>query len=160
MAFDEDLLAIYAPLKALAIAKCLNYQDAEDIVHAALVRCMEKRDQFEMGSNLYGWAAKIMTNIIIDKYRKKTELLVEDDTLSSLGGSTESGASIKMDIIKCLEELPESQRQPLLLNSVEGFTAKEIAQQLSSKLNTVLSQLARARKAFGQCIEQAPEPAL
>jgi RNA polymerase sigma-70 factor (ECF subfamily) len=156
MAFDTDLVEIYGRLKARAISKCLNFSDAADLVQETMVRCMERRDQFEAGTNLYGWAARVMNNLLIDKYRKKTETLVEADTLSALGGSVESGVAIKLDILKCLEGLPESQRQPLLLNSVQGFTAQEIADQLSTKLNTVLSQLARARKLFGACINQAP----
>ena len=155
--FFEQLVALYGPLMAFAMKKRLSVPDAQDLVQEALTRSMERRAQFESGTNLYGWTVKIMTNLMIDKYRKKKEVLVGDDTLGALGGNVESGVSTMLDIRKCLDQLPESQRQPLLMNAAQGFTAREIADLLSSKLNTVLSQLARGRKAFGECIGQVPE---
>ena len=50
------------------------------------------------------------------------------------------------DLNYCLQQLPDDQRQVLLLVSVEGFTYKEVAKIMDVPLGTVMSRLSRARK--------------
>jgi len=157
--FDQALVGLYGPLKGMALAKTNNYSDAEDLVQQTLLKCLERENTFQPGTNLVAWAVTVLKNLNIDNYRKKTEVLVEGETLEFLGGSVEEGVSNKIDILKCLEVLSVKQREVLLLNVNEGWTAKEIAEMLGSKINTVLSQMARARKRFGLCIDAEPEPA-
>jgi len=50
------------------------------------------------------------------------------------------------EVLKGVMELPDAQRETLLLVYVEGFTYKEAAEILEIPIGTVMSRLAAARK--------------
>lgn len=152
MDFKQELLALYGRLMAKALAICLNAIDAEDLTQATMLRCLERETSYQSETNLFGWAATIMKNIHIDRLRKKTEIGVEKETLETLSGGEDSGDALRIDIIKCLEELTEVRREVILLNSIVGKTAREISEDMSISLNTILSHIARGRLEFSACI--------
>jgi RNA polymerase sigma-70 factor (ECF subfamily) len=90
-------------------------------------------------------------NLIIDWYRKKKE--------SSLDALTESGVDFTGDglhsvtdkaevaeVLAMIQALDDESREVLLLRYVEGFSPKEIADQLREPPNTVSVRIHRALK--------------
>ena len=152
MDFKQELLALYGRLMAKALAICLNATDAEDLTQATMLRCLERETSYQSGTNLFGWAATIMKNIHLDRLRKKTEIGVEKETLETLSGGEDSGDALRIDIIKCLKELAEVRREVILLNTIVGKTAREISEDMSISLNTILSHIARGRLDFSNCM--------
>ena len=72
MSFTDNLTAVYGNLKAIAVSrvtKYAGYQEAEEVLHDTLIRCIELRNRFEEGTNLVTWCVAVMKNI--EKERTK-----------------------------------------------------------------------------------------
>ena len=169
MNFGDNLLKLYAPLMATALKLCkkdpkdkttrTDKANAEDLVQAAMLKCLENQEKFKEGTNLYAWAVTILKNHRIDMMRKKTPDFVDPETLKEhpetpeeYPDKKEKDSILKLSIQRCLDSLNETRRSVLILNA-QGQTAREISELLGFPINTALSHLARAKKAFGACID-------
>lgn len=62
-----------------------------------------------------------------------------------------------LDLMTGLQRLSLEQREILLLYALHGFSYQEIAAQLDIPIGTVMSRLARARKALGPAVSRPSE---
>lgn len=71
--------------------------------------------------------------------------------------SPEVGAMLRLDMGKILEQLPEIQRQVLILYEQDGMKGKEIGELLGINVNTVWTHLRRARAELNGRLKNAKE---
>lgn len=165
--FADQAMEYMPQLYSAALRMTRNRADAEDLVQEAYLKAYRGFGGFEEGTNLRAWLFRILTNTFINSYRSKkrrpdeTELdEVEDFYLyRRLGGleAVRSGRSAEdelMDVFTdgqvqgAIEALPEQYRLAVLLSDVEGFSYKEIAEQLDVPIGTVMSRLHRGRRSL------------
>ena len=143
-----------------------NNADAEDLVQETYLRAYKSFDSFTEGTNLRAWLFRILTNIHISNYRRRSRRPVEselseidnmylyrrlgrDGRSVSLGRSAEDellSSLTSKDVHMAVESLPEIHRLAVLLADVEGFTYSEIAEILDVPVGTVMSRIHRGRK--------------
>jgi RNA polymerase sigma-70 factor (ECF subfamily) len=83
---------------------------------------------------------------------------LEDDLAWSAPPEDRAGMQ---DVLRATMELSFEHRQILLLVGVEGLSYRQVAEELSLPLGTVMSRLARARERLRQALESpgtAPAP--
>ena len=68
---QTDLIKEMPKLHRFANRLCRNRDEAEDLLQATLLRALEKKDQFDDGTNLFGWTSKIMYNQFVSTYRRR-----------------------------------------------------------------------------------------
>jgi len=173
MNFGDELWKLYKPLMSVALSFYrstgsdekgydTNRADAQDLVQATLLKCLENEDKFQKGTNLFAWAVTVLKNHKRDLVRKKSPDIEDPDELVKLSeksqrkATEDSDAVLKLSIERCLGKLTDTRRTALIL-STQGQTAREISNLLGTSINTVLSHLARAKKAFGACIDPEGE---
>ena len=147
---------------ALGLAKN-NQDDAADLVQETYLRAMRFQNRFQPGTNLRAWLFKILRNVYIDSYwRRSREPPIED--LESGGGSATMtevegvhGAGlgplnrlVRVDLGHALDELPDPFRTAILLSDVEGLSIEEIAEIMDCPKNTVKTRLFRGRSLLRQ----------
>jgi len=129
--------------------------DAEDVVQESYVKAHRAltSGRFDGRASLKTWLYRIVTRTAIDHKRsqKRGERLVESDAL--LEGAFDGGAQAESHVaLRELEEwlatLPLEQRSALVLQSMEGFTNREIAGILECSEGAVEQRLVRARAAL------------
>ena len=143
-----------------------NNADAEDLVQETYLRAYKSFDSFTEGTNLRAWLFRILTNIHISNYRRRSRRPVEselseidnmylyrrlgrDGRSASLGRSAEDellSSLTSKEVHMAVESLPEIHRLAVLLADVEGFTYSEIAEILDVPVGTVMSRIHRGRK--------------
>ena len=162
--FSELAMPYMSALYSAALRMTRNPSDAEDLVQETYLRAYRGFGGFQEGTNLKAWLYKILTNTFINTYRAKKrrpEQVDLDDTedfflYRRLGGleAVEAQRSPESEVLdaipdelvkEALESLPEQFRMAVLLADVEGFSYKEIAEQLNIPIGTVMSRLARAK---------------
>ncbi len=127
-------------------------RDAEDLVQRTCVRVLEKQQQFRDGSSFHSWVFTITHSIWKNEIRSRQTRpvsLVDETTTENVEDVSQANAEQKiqlMQILQCIEALPEDQRAAILLVAVEGFSYKESAKILDIPIGTVMSRLARARQ--------------
>ncbi|GGK55588.1 RNA polymerase sigma factor [Salinarimonas ramus] len=150
-AFGRALVALVPNLRRYALSLCRSRDIADDLVQSACERALAGRDGFEPGTRMDAWLLRILRNVWIDRFRKvRTEgVPVGIDAAFDLAGEdgARTGESrLLLDAAgRAIMNLPDEQREVLLLVCVEELSYREAAATLDIPIGTVMSRLARAR---------------
>lgn len=126
-------------------------QDAMDAAQDALIRIYTKIDSYEEKAQFRTWVQRIVTNICIDKFRRKrpSVSIDEHELVFQSSDSVEAevlSAYAAEDIRDAIDKLPDHHRTVVVLRYLQDFSYNEIAESLNLPLNTVKSYLFRARQ--------------
>ena len=167
--FTTEAMQYAQSLYSTALRMTRNQSDAEDLVQETYLKAFRSYGSFETGTNLKAWLFRILTNTFINTYRAKQRRPQESDLgsvedlflykrLPSLAGLSESAEEQLLDLFpaaevrEAIENLPETFLLPMLLNDVEGFSYKEVAEILDIPIGTVMSRLHRGRKTMHEAL--------
>ncbi|MEH6473553.1 MAG: RNA polymerase sigma factor [Halopseudomonas sp.] len=156
----EAMVALQPRLRRFAYGLAGSMDDADELVQCTYERALPRLDQWQVGTRLDSWLYRILQNIWFNQLRAKRvrgEHLPHADT-DDLGcdrQQRQTEASMMLDRVRsCIQFLPEDQRAPLLLVSVEGLSYKEAAEVLDVPMGTLTSRLSRGRLALLQLMEK------
>jgi len=116
--------------------------DAEDAVQTALLRVYRNASGYRDRWSGSTWLYRVLTNVCIDHWRKRRQLAEAPDP----GDALESRPADRLDIDRALAKLPAEARAILLLCYIEGLPYAEIARVRGISVNTVKTQLSRAKR--------------
>ncbi len=142
--------------------KVRTQEDAEDILQDVWYQFSGLADAGEI-ENVSGWLYQVARNKVIDLYRKKKPVSLEDlgyqnedrelDFNEILFIDESENPELQMfkdlfweELLDALEELPENQRQVFILNEFEDLTLQEIADKNNENLKTIISRKGYAVK--------------
>lgn len=126
-----------------------NRDDAEDVLQDSFIKILLNINQYRGEGNFEGWMKRITVNTALTYLKEKQKIKFE--TADKLYIVDEPEEEIDQDIkaeyiLECLNELPMGYRTIFNLYLVEGFSHKEIADQLGIKEATSRSQYSKARQ--------------
>lgn len=135
-----------------------NASDAEDLLQATLLRAIEKQHLFKEDTNLYSWVSKIMFNLFVSTYRRKTKFETQYDPepyieAQSINASQEKKMEVK-DVSIAMDQLSDQHKDILVKICVEGASYAQVADELSIPVGTVRSRLSRARDNLQEALEE------
>ena len=150
-------------LYAVVYGMIRNREDARDLTQEAFVKAYRNLQSFRLEAGFYTWLYRIAMNLTIDfarKRKRRGQLASFDENVAQHdedGGiaeiHVEEGPGRLLErkqtlsrIMDAMEELPEDQRQVVLLRELEGLSYKEIAEAMGIPEGTVMSRLFYARK--------------
>lgn len=149
------------------ISRFVGNDRAEDIFQETFYRVIRSKDSYKVRAKFSTWLFTIAHNVCVDHLRKSGRVsLVSiseplststdgtrtyEDTLES-GDAGPSEKSIDEEMNSCIErlilELPEPQRQVLLLRQFGDMSFKEIARTVGCRVNTAKSRMRYALEAL------------
>jgi RNA polymerase sigma-70 factor (ECF subfamily) len=143
--------ALYERYCRKMLVVCLRYSkttaEAEDILQEGFVKVFNGLKDFRQESKLETWITRIMVNTALNVQRRKLYLYpmvdVEDINLPDVELSV-SGINFRQ-LLEIIQTLPHGCQIVFNLFAIEGFSHKEIAEQLGISEGTSKSQFARAR---------------
>lgn len=131
---------------------------ADDLVQDTLERACDRWQLWKAGSDLRAWLFTLMHNLFIDGARRAKRQAGQridiDDAapeLAAPAGATEQ----VLDLQRCLQRLPEEQREVLLLVTLQDLSYEEVARVTGTPVGTVMSRLSRARSRLRELMEGA-----
>ena len=137
----------------------VNPELAEDLVHDAFLKAIDKQSTYKGKGNFEGWLRQIVVNTALMYLRNekthKERRIVEINEKIDFAETTEneSGKSIideaqftDNDLLEAIDALPLHHKMVFNLYVIDNFSHKQIAQQLNISEGTSKSHLARARK--------------
>lgn len=145
---------LYEQYKTYLYGICLRYaktpHEAQDILQEGFFRILKDIKQFS-GTSLKAWMRKVMVNsalMHIRKYRKIEFSVLEVEKLENtkLSEDTFKIKDRANAVIHLIQQLPLSYQTVFNLRAMEGYSFKEIAQQLDANEATLRSHYLRARK--------------
>jgi len=145
---------LYRQLAPKMFAVCLRYMGdrdaAEDVLQDGFVTLFTKLDNYSGDGSFEGWARKIFVNTALMSLRKNDVLRdsFEVETIQDTGIDNAPSALQQIgykELMLLVESLPVGFRTVFNMYVVEGYSHKEIADNLGISENTSRSQLQRAR---------------
>jgi RNA polymerase sigma-70 factor, ECF subfamily len=143
-----------------------NRENAEDLVQETYLKAFRGFASFQPGTNFRAWMFQILKNTFLNSCseakRRATVPLESEEALPALVVNSDSAESRLADrsrsdtIRHAIEQLPIAFREVILLCDVEDASYREIAEILSIPIGTVMSRLARARKAVRESLSRCP----
>ena len=128
---------------------------AEDIFQDTFLKVIQsvKAGKYYDNGKFLSWVMRIAHNLIIDHFRrlKQMNTLSNDDFESDLFNSSKLSDStiedtmirvqIRKDVRKLIEQLPDDQREVVILRHYSGLSFKEIADLTDVSINTALGRM-------------------
>jgi len=161
--FEEEALELADQVFRVARGLVNSREEAEDLVQETYARAFRSWRSFTPGTNLRAWLLRILTNLNIDRGRRRQrnpdpQPLEEGDYFlynkleQSAGRPLEEEQVVERlsqnDVVDALTAVPHDFRDVLVLVDIGDFSYQDAAQILDIPIGTVMSRLHRARRAL------------
>ncbi|WP_137390673.1 sigma-70 family RNA polymerase sigma factor [Rhodoligotrophos defluvii] len=136
-------------LRAFAYSLCGNGDEADDLVQETLMRSWANIESFEEGTNLRAWLFTILRNAFYSERRRRRNEVDngEGEAEARLVDIPRQDSHMDFqDFREALADLPEEQREALILVGASGFSYEEAAEICGCRVGTVKSRVSRARR--------------
>jgi RNA polymerase sigma-70 factor, ECF subfamily len=148
--FVNALVAQLPQLRRYAIALAGNAAFADDLVQDTIEKALRQSEQLRELELLPRWLRRILHNLYIDDIRRNRGRGTQQDIMDladhpdlSIPAADGGGGR---DFLRAMNALNVEHRRILLLVGLEDLSYREIAEELSVPIGTVMSRLARARE--------------
>lgn len=142
---------LYNTLSGKMLGVCMRYAkstfEAEDMLQSGFIKVFSEIKHFRGEGSLEGWIRRIIVNTAISVYRQNMRAVATVD----IDSSYESGQHYELDtleyrdLLALIRTLPDGYRMVFNMYAIEGYSHKEIAEQLNISEGASKSQLSRAR---------------
>jgi RNA polymerase sigma-70 factor (ECF subfamily) len=153
--FRADLVGIIPHLRAFARSLTRNREQADDLVHDAVVRALSAANQFRPGTNFKAWMFTILRNLYYNEGRKDRSRCVSLDgmtiELEATPASQEASLEFR-DFRRAYWQLTDAHREVLILIGASGLSYEEAAQVCNCAVGTIKSRISRARHELAQLL--------
>ncbi len=139
----------------------------EDIFQDAFIKVIKtlKKGKYNEEGKFLPWVMRISHNLVIDYFRKNNRLPKFDNSgdfniFSVLGDGSLNAekslikAQVESDIKRLIEELPEDQKDVLVMRIYKDMSFKEISERTGVSINTALGRMRYALINMRKVIEK------
>lgn len=154
--FRQDILALVPHLRAFARNLCHGADMAEDLAQEALVKAWRSQHYFEPGTNLKAWLFTILRNEFYSQRRRSWRQTHWDEVKAgriATPPDPQFWALQLSDTERGLRDLPDGQREALVLVAAAGFSYEEAAEICGTAVGTIKSRVARGRLALTDILD-------
>jgi RNA polymerase sigma-70 factor, ECF subfamily len=148
-AFHDDVAQHLCRLQRFARRLAGSPSFADDLVQETVLRALVHADQFKPGTNLLAWLMTILRNAYFSEMRREKRLTDLDPEMAAalpgVGGQQEWHARWH-ELTERFEELPDVQREAILLVGAQGFSYHHAAEIAGCAVGTMKSRVSRARQ--------------
>lgn len=128
----------YAPMVHAIVLSRAPESETEDIVQEVFVEAMEGLTKLKKDGSFGSWLAAIARNRAA-RYHRRPKLVALPTDLEA----AESRTGEALEVIRIIQELPETYCETLIMRLVEGMTGPEIAERTGMKPGSVRVNLHR-----------------
>lgn len=154
--FRTALLEAIPSLRAFARMLSGNAATADDLVQETMLKAWAARSRFVQGASMGAWTRVILRNLYYSQHRhvRYTGHHIEIDAAHQLGVPPQQEGHIALaDLARALRQLPDEQREALIMVGAGGMTCEEAAALCNCPLGTMKSWLRRGRAALRALVE-------
>ncbi len=164
-ALEELFLRYRQPVYRLVYRSVRNSDDAEDITQEVFIKAFERLHTFREQSRFSTWLMRIALNLCTDHARmqKRRQELLQKEAAGKLAWMThpyppDPDEVVHENIVRdlfyqALQQLPEAQRQLIVMRDLEEMEYEEMAHILGCTVGGVKLRVMRARRALKAKLE-------
>lgn len=142
----------FSAMMSMVIRYKKNEEDQITIINNAFMKALDKIDSFDISKEFIPWVCQITRNELIDSYRKEKNYgQLFDFESENEGHELESDSLHDLEVEheylrNLLQTLPPATNLVFNLYAVEGYSSKEICEELNIGYETVKWHIKEARK--------------
>jgi len=169
---DENSLAILIArhkqrIYSFVYSKVYDRDVAEDIFQDTFIKVINtlKKGRYNEEGKFLPWVMRIAHNLVIDHFRRNNRMpkfdnsgefsifsILSDDSLNAEKRLIKD--QVESDVRKLIQELPEDQKEVLLMRVYKDMSFKEIAERTDVSINTALGRMRYALINLRKVIEK------
>lgn len=152
--------ALYRLFFDKMLAMCRRYTQDEDqqisIINDGFLKVFKKIDQYNYGGSFEGWVRRLVFTSLSDYFRKENKYLKfmifekEDMPISAIPEES----LYYQDVIELVNLLPLKTKEVFHKYAIEGYTHKDIGEELNISTGTSKWHLSEARKMLQQLLSE------
>ncbi|OAN81776.1 RNA polymerase subunit sigma [Jannaschia sp. EhC01] len=151
----DEIVEHLGALRAFARSLTRNASAADDLVQDTVVKAWSNIDKFQAGTNMRAWLFTILRNTFYSLRRKRSREVedIDGDMAARLSEKpAHDGRLAMMDFAAAFAQLPDEQREALLLVGATGFSYEEAADMCDCAVGTIKSRANRGRKRLAELL--------
>lgn len=152
----DELIDHLPALRAFALSLTRDSAAADDLVQDTIVKAWTNMDKFQPGTNLRAWLFTIQRNHFYSDRRKTRREVNDTDGIHAARQTTRpehDGRLAMNDFRHAFEQLPDEQREALVLVGAYGFSYEEAATMTGVAIGTVKSRANRGRRRLADLLQ-------
>ena len=155
--------ALYRHFAPRVLGVCVRYArsraQADDWLQETFIRVFGRLEQFRGEGPFDAWVRRVAVTTCLDHYRADAPRW-RDEPLEAAADLTSDDADAltnlgQQDLLRLVGRLPDGYRLVLNLYCLEGYSHREIGQQLGIDERTSSSQLFKARRLLAEWVRRA-----
>lgn len=149
--------AVHEPFVRYCSSRSYGIMETEDLVQETILATLQAFSSIRKKEKLLSFMIGTVNNIMKNKWRrKKFKAQWNEELLEKLESQTPS-PEVALDIhylLKAMDQLPDQQKEALLLFEVSGFSIKEVAKIQDSSVAAVKTRLHRSRQKLRELLTE------
>ncbi|WP_224816401.1 RNA polymerase sigma factor [Hasllibacter sp. MH4015] len=159
----DEIVEHLQSLRAFARSLSRNAATADDLVQDTVLKAWSNIDKFQPGTNMRAWLFTILRNTFYSMRRKRSREVADVD--GEMAGRlsekpAHDGHLVMKDFAAAFAQLPDEQREALLLVGASGFSYEEAADMCGCAVGTIKSRANRGRKRLSEIMELSEDEPL
>ena len=160
---SRSIVDLIPALRAFARTFCRVPDDADDLVQETLAKGLANLDKFEPGTRMKSWLFTIMRNTHYTRVKvaaREAPGLLDCASGRPVSEASQDWSVQSSEVHQAIQQLPEHQREVLMLIGVLGVSYEETADICGCAVGTVKSRLNRARAGVLEFLGEASSQGL
>ena len=146
--FDEFYAGSFRKVTSQVYAMIGDLDEATECVQEAFVRAWAHRRKLSRADYPEAWVRTTAYRLAVSRWRRRrTAQRPPDRALGSSGVTPEVDAS-HVALVAALRQLPEEQRQALVLHHIADLPVRQVAAEVGCPEGTIKARLSRGRTAL------------
>jgi len=156
---QRELFDRFSPLMlGVAMRYIKDKERAEDVLQDGFIKVFKNIYRFEHKGSLEGWIRRIIVNTALDqlrKYKKEQTNIELDDVSFELVQKSDAEERLQAEVLmEIIQQLPDGYRIVFNMFAIEGYSHKEIADELNITESTSKSQYSRAKSVLRKTLKK------
>ena len=151
----SELVDHLPALRAFALSLTREGASADDLVQDTIVKAWTNIEKFQPGTNLRAWLFTILRNTFYSARRKTRREVSDTDGIHAARQATRpehDGRLAMTDFKAAFAQLPDEQREALILVGASGFSYDDAARMTGVAVGTVKSRANRGRRKLAELL--------
>ena len=146
--FDDFYTASFQRITGQVYAMIGNRDEAQECVQEAFVRAWAHRKKLEKAEHPEAWVRTTAYRLAVSRWRRTMRGKRPTDRAVGPAMETAAPSEAHVALVAALKQLPEAQRQALVLHHIADLPIHQIAAEIGVPEGTIKARLSRGRTAL------------
>ncbi len=152
--FDDFYTASFSRITAQVYAMIGDRDEAQECVQEAFVRAWAHRRKLERADHPEAWVRTTAYRLAVSRWRRTRLARRPADRAVGTATETAGPSETHVALVAALRQLPESQRQALVLHHIADLPVADVAREVGAPEGTVKARLSRGRTALAALLAE------